>query len=125
MAFSRCPRCDHQVSTPVTYDWSAWSKLACPNCKARLERTRSRASWLILPLVLSSTTFGFLAGWLRPLPFMAGVFFGLLIAGYVGAIILLIWDWRRPRLLVRKKLPQPEIRLNLDLKGQDKIRKIR
>jgi hypothetical protein len=125
MALTRCPSCDHPVSTPFTYAWSAWQKLACQNCKARLERGRSRASWLILPLVLSSTTFGFLASWLRQRPFVAGLVVGLMAAGYVGAIILLIWDWRRPRLRVRKKLPQPEIRLNLDLKGQDKIQRIR
>jgi hypothetical protein len=60
--------------------------------------------------------------WLRQRPFLAGVIVGLLAAGYLVVISLSIWDWRHPRLQVRKKLPRPEIALNLDLKGPENIR---
>jgi uncharacterized paraquat-inducible protein A len=117
MAQSRCPQCDHPVSTPSAYDWQEWQKLACPNCQARLERGRSRAARVVLPLLIFSMT---LPGWmsltLRQRPFLAGIIVGLLGAGYIFALGMLIWDALHPRLQVRKKLPKPEITLDLNLK---------
>src|SRR5258706_14178592 len=47
---AKCPSCAHDVHSPFFFDLDAWTHLACPQCKARLEMKAPR-SFLMAPLM--------------------------------------------------------------------------
>jgi hypothetical protein len=53
-----------------------------------------------------------------------GALFGGYVVGLVVLAILWRWEWRHPVLRIRK-LPKPEIALNLNLKDPENIRTLR
>ncbi len=100
---AKCPACEHDVVTPFVLDADAWRWLVCPNCAARLERKKPR---LVLP--------------------MTGFFLALLALGRLGyrfaivseALMIVIFvvilaEFMRPELQLRKPLPKPEIELKI------------
>jgi hypothetical protein len=56
--------------------------------------------------------------------FLMGALFGGYVVGLIVLAILWSWGWWHPVLRIRK-LPKPEIALNLDLKDPENIRTLR
>jgi len=101
---AKCPSCAHDVHTPFFLDLDAWTHLACPQCKARLEMKAPR-SFLMAPLM-------------APLFVLArqGRAFEILAFAYSAVtIILVLWESFHPKVQLRQKpRPQPEVRLNIN-----------
>src|SRR5216684_6055685 len=101
---AKCPSCAHDVHTPFFLDLDAWTHLACPQCKARLEMKAPR-SFLLSPLMAPLFV---LARQGRAFEVIAFVFM-------FATIFLLLLESVRPKVQLRKKpLPKPAIRLNID-----------
>jgi hypothetical protein len=101
---AKCPACDHEVRTPFFLNLDAWSHLACPQCKARLEMRPPR-----------SAAFGPLMVSLFVLARRGPVFEAIAFVFMFATISLLLLESVRPKLRLRKKpLPKPAIRLNID-----------
>jgi hypothetical protein len=101
---ARCPACDHNIRTPLFLNLNAWAHFACPHCKVRLEMKPPRSAVLgplmasLFVLARQGRTFEVIA-----LAFMFTTFF------------LLLLESLRPKVrLLKKALPKPEIRLNID-----------
>ena len=101
---AKCPACNYNVRTPFFLNLDAWTHLACPNCKARLEMKPPRFA-LLGPLI-------------APLFILArrGRVFEVIAFGFMFVtIFLLLFESLRPKLRLRTKpLPKPTIRLNID-----------
>jgi hypothetical protein len=101
---ANCPACNYDVLTPLFLNLDAWTHLACPHCKARLEIKPPRYAPLcplIAPLFV-------LARQGRVFEVIAFVFMFV-------TIFLLLFESLRPKLRLRTKpLPKPAIRLNID-----------
>jgi hypothetical protein len=101
---AKCPACNYDVRTPFLLNLDAWTHLACPHCKAKLEMKPPRYA-LLGPLIAPLFV---LARQGRVFEVIAFVFMFVTIS-------LLLFESIRPKLLLRKKLlPQPAIRLNID-----------
>jgi hypothetical protein len=107
---SKCPGCGAEVATPFVFNLEGCSKMACPNCKARLGVGPLRSlplTIIVLSLVSGSSLhlLGHTAG-VR----LAGVAFVLSI----GNALFMLWEFAHPRLRLRKRpKPDPETVLNL------------
>ena len=101
---TKCPACDHDVATPFILNADAWRWLVCPHCAARLERKNPQ---IIVPLT------GF---WLALLALgRMGHRFAILAEVLMIAIfIVILVKLMRPELQLRKPLPKPEIKLNIN-----------
>ena len=101
---ANCPACNYDVRTPLFLNLDAWTRLACPHCKARLEMKPPRSAAfgpVMVPLFI-------LARRGRVFEVIAFVF------SFV-TIFLLLFESLRPKLRLRTKpLPKPTIRLNID-----------
>ena len=101
---AKCPACNSDVRTPFFLNLDAWTHLACPHCKARLEMKPPRSAAfgpVMVPLFI-------LARRGRVFEVIAFVF------SFV-TIFLLLFESLRPKLRLRTKpLPKPTIRLNID-----------
>jgi hypothetical protein len=101
---AKCPACNHDVRTPLFLNLAAWSDLACPHCKARLEMKPPRSvvlGPLIAPLFV-------LARQGRVYEVIAFVF------AFVTIFLLLLESFR-PKLRLRTRpIPKPSIRLNIE-----------
>ena len=101
---AKCPACSYDVRTPFFLNLDAWTHLACPHCKARLEMRPPRSAAfgpVMVPLFI-------LARRGRVFEVIAFVF------SFV-TIFLLLFESLRPKLRLRTKpLPKPTIRLNID-----------
>lgn len=99
-----CPACNYDVRTPLFLNLDAWTHLACPHCKARLEMKPPRSA-LLGPLI-------------APLFVLArrGRIFEVIAFAYMFVTFsLLLFESLRPQLRLRTKpLPKPAIRLNID-----------
>ena len=101
---AKCPACDRDVRTPFFTNLDAWSHLACPHCKARLEMQPPR-SFVLGPLIAPLFV---LARQGRVFEVVAYVFM-------FATISLLLLESLRPKVRLRKRpLPKPSIRLNID-----------
>lgn len=101
---ANCPACNHDVRTPFFLNLDAWTHLACPHCKARLEMKPPRSAVLgpIMPLLFVLARRG------RVFEVIAFVF------SFV-TIFLLLFESLRPQLRLRTKpLAKATIRLNID-----------
>lgn len=100
---AKCPACDHDVRTPLFLNLDAWSHLACPQCKARLEMKPPRSAVMgpvMAPLFVLA----------RRGPVFEAIAF---VFGF-ATISLLLLESLRPKLrLCKKPLPKPAIRLNI------------
>jgi endogenous inhibitor of DNA gyrase (YacG/DUF329 family) len=104
MAKVKCPVCDGEVATPFFLNADAWRWLVCPHCAERLER--KNPSW-IAPL--SSLLLAMIA--LGRLSHVAAV---VTEVGMVGVFAVIVVEFARPQLQLRKALPKPEITLNIN-----------
>ena len=101
---AKCPACGHDVRTPFFCNLDGWSRLACPQCKARLEMKPPR-SFVLGPLMAPLFV---LARQGRVFEIIAFVFSFI-------TIFLIFLEILHPKLRLRTKpLPKPEVRLNLD-----------
>src|SRR6267142_4431206 len=98
---AKCPACEHDIATPFVLNEDKWRWFVCPHCAARFERKRPR-------LVVA----------------MSGFFLALLALGTLGhrfaivaevlmvaIFVVILVEFMRPQLQLRKPLPKPEIEL--------------
>ena len=100
---AKCPACTQDVSTPSILDLEGWSRLACPNCGARLEVKAPR-----------SLAFAPLVGSLPVLGMQGHAFATVAIVLMLAVNVIILLDFMHPELRLRKRLPQPEIPLNIN-----------
>lgn len=101
---ANCPACSYDVRTPFFLNLDAWTHLACPHCKARLEMKPPRSVVLgpIMPPLFVLARRG------RVFEVIAFVFSFVTIS-------LLLFESLRPKLRLRTRpLPKATIRLNID-----------
>lgn len=105
---AKCPACSHEIRTPFLMNLDAWSHLACPHCKARLEMKPPR-SFLLAPLI-------------APLFVLArqGRIFEILAFVFMFATFLFVLlASLHPAVRLRKK-PVPKPAITLDIEGPPK-----
>ncbi len=101
---AKCPVCSRDVATPFFLNMDAWRWLACPHCAARLERKNPR-------YVAALSSF-FLA--LLALGRLGHRFADIAEVLMVAVFVVILVQFMRPQLQLRKPLPKPEIKLNID-----------
>jgi hypothetical protein len=99
---AKCPVCGHDVATPFFLNMDAWRWLACPHCAARLERKNPR-SVALLPLWIG----------LIALSRMGHRFAVIAEVSMAAIFVVILVEFIRPQLQLRKPLPKPEIKLNI------------
>ncbi len=101
---AKCPVCDKDVATPFFLNADRWRWLVCPHCAARLERKNPQ---IVVPLI------GF---WLALLALgRLGHRFAIIAEVLMVAIfVVILVKLMRPELQLRKPLPKPEIKLNIN-----------
>ena len=100
---AKCPACEHDVTTPFFLNMDGWRWLACPHCAARLERKNPRLVGALMGFWLALIALGTLGHRYR---IIAEV---LMVAIFVVILV----DFMRPQLQLRKPLPKPETTLSL------------
>jgi len=101
---AKCPACDYDVRTPFFLNLDGWSRLTCPQCKARLKMKPPR-----------SVVLGPLLAPLFVLARRGHVFAVIAFVFMFATIFLLLLESIRPKVRLRKKpLPKPDIRLNIN-----------
>src|SRR5713226_9763253 len=101
---AKCPVCEHDVTVPFFLNVDGWRWLACPHCAARLERKNPRSVVVLMPLWAGLIALG---GRGHRFAVIAYVFM-------VAMIVVILLEFMRPRLQLRKPLPKPEIELKID-----------
>lgn len=101
---AKCPACSQEVATPFFLNVDAWRWLACPHCAARLERKNPRFVVALGPLLVAFIAFG---GRSHRFAIIAEV---LMVALFVAILL----EFMRPQLQLRKPLPKPEIKLDIN-----------
>jgi hypothetical protein len=101
---AKCPVCDCDVATPFFLNVDTWRWLACPHCTARLERKNPRSVVLLMPLWVGLIALGGQGHRFRVISEV------LMVA--IAVVILL--EFMRPKLQLRKPPPKPEIGLNIN-----------
>jgi hypothetical protein len=101
---AKCPACEHEVATPFVLNEDAWRWLACPHCAARLEKKNPRYLAVLGPFIVSLIALGGLGHRYR-------VVSAVLMA---ALIVVILVEFTRPQLQLRKPLPKPEIELKIN-----------
>lgn len=101
---AKCPVCEHDVVTPFLLNVDAWRWLTCPHCAARLERKNPR-----FVVALSGFWVALLA-----LGRMGHRFAVIAEVLMVAIFVVILLELMRPQLQLRKPLPKPEIKLNIN-----------
>jgi len=101
---AKCPVCAHDVATPFFLNTDAWRWLACPHCAARLERKNPRYAVTLMPFFIALIA---VSGRGRRYAIVAEVLM-------VAITVVILVEFMRPQLQVRKPLPKPEITLNIN-----------
>ncbi len=101
---AKCPNCEHEVATPFFLNVDGWRWLACPRCAARLERKNPRFVVALGPFLIF---FILLGGRGHRFALIAEV---LMVAVFVVILV----EFMRPHLQIRKPLPKPEIELKIN-----------
>jgi len=105
---AKCPVCAHDVATPFFLNADAWRWLACPHCAARLERKNPRYAVTLMPFFIALIA---VSGRGHRYAIVAEVLM-------VAITVVILVEFMRPQLQVRKPLPKPEITLNIDGSSQ-------
>jgi len=103
MAKTKCPVCAQDIATPFFLNADAWRWLVCPHCVARLERKNPRFAVTLMPFFIALIAVGG-RGHLHPI--VADVLM-------VAIMVVILVEFMRPQLQVRRPLPKPEITLNI------------
>jgi hypothetical protein len=101
---AKCPACEHEVATPFVLNEDAWRWLACSHCAARLEKKNPRYLAVLGPFIVSLLALGGLGHRYR-------VVSAVLMA---ALIVVILVEFTRPQLQLRKPLPKPEIELKIN-----------
>jgi hypothetical protein len=101
---AKCPACEHDIATPFVLNEDKWRWFVCPHCAARLERKKPR-------LVVAMSSF-FLA--LLALGTLGHRFAMVAEVLMVAIFVVILVEFMRPRLQLRKPLPEPKIELKID-----------
>ncbi len=101
---AKCPVCAHDVATPFFLNADAWRWLACPHCAARLERKNPRYAVTLMPFFIALIA---VSGRGHRYAIVAEVLM-------VAITVVILVEFMRPQLQVRKPLPKPEITLNIN-----------
>jgi hypothetical protein len=125
---ANCPNCNYLVDLPHKFMRPAWRELACHSCKTRLDLMPPRVSRFLpviamLPILFSSITH-LVPDRTRAGVFLMGALFGGYVVGLITIAVFWLWESRHPVLRIRR-IPKPEITLNLDLKSPENIRTLR
>ena len=100
---AKCPVCKHDVAAPFFLNVDAWRWLACPHCGARLERKNPRYVVALSSFFLALIALGRL-----------GHRFAIIAEVLMAAIfVVILVEFMRPQLQLRKPPPKPEIKLNI------------
>ncbi len=100
---AKCPACQHDVATPSFLNVDAWRWLTCPHCAARVERKNPRSVVVLMPLWVGLIAFA-----------RRGHRFAVVSEVLMAAIMVVILvEFMRPQLQLRKPLPKPGTTLNL------------
>ena len=101
---AKCPVCERDVAAPFFLNVERWRWLACPHCAARLERKNPR---LVVPLM------GF---WLALLALgrLGHRYAVIAEISMVAIFVVILVQFMRPELQLRKPLPKPEIELKIN-----------
>jgi len=105
---AKCPVCAHDVATPFFLNTDAWRWLACPHCAARLERKNPRYAVTLMPFFIALIA---VSGRGHRYAIVAEVLM-------VAITVVILVEFMRPQLQVRKPLPKPEITLNINGSSQ-------
>ena len=100
---AKCPSCEHDVITPFFLNTDAWRWLTCPHCAARIERKNPRFVSALIGFWLGLIALGSLGHRYRIVA----------EALMVVIFVVILVDFMRPQLQLRKPLPKPETTLNL------------
>jgi len=101
---AKCPACAHDLATPFFLNADAWRWLVCPHCAARLERKNPRSAATLMPLFIVLIAVG-----------GQGHRYALAAEALMVAIaVVILVEFMRPQLQLRKPLPKPEITLNIN-----------
>jgi hypothetical protein len=103
-AMAKCPVCEHEVATPFFLNVDGWRWLVCPHCSARLERKNPRYAFALSSFFLSLLALGRLGH-------RFAVIAELLM---VAIIVVMLVEFTRPQLQLRKPPPKPEIKLDIN-----------
>ena len=101
---AKCPVCEHDVATPFFLNVDKWRWLACPHCAARLERKNPRYVAALSSFFLALLALGRLG---HRFAVIAEVMM-------VALIVVILVQFMRPQLKLRKPLPKPEIELKIN-----------
>ena len=100
---AKCPVCEHDMAAPFFLNVDAWRWLACPHCGARLERKNPRYVVALSSFFLALIALGRL-----------GHRFAIIAEVLMAAIfVVILVEFMRPQLQLRKPPPKPEIKLNI------------
>jgi hypothetical protein len=103
MAKAKCPVCAQDVATPFVLNADAWRWLVCPHCAARLERKNPRYTVPLMSFFIALIAVG-----------GRGHRYAIVAEVLMAAIVVVILvEFMRPHLQLRKPLPKPEISLNI------------
>jgi len=102
----KCPACSHHVATPFVLNVDAWRWLACAHCGARLERKNPRYALPAIAFFLVAVSAGRLLG--HRYIALTYALLALTVAAALAALLL------PAGLQLRKALPAPQTRLNLE-----------
>lgn len=100
---AKCPACAQEVATPFVLNADGWRWLACAHCAAKLERKNPRAVVVLVPLWIGLIALG-----------RMGHRFAIIAETLMVAIFAVILvEFMRPKLQLRKPPPKPETKLNI------------
>jgi hypothetical protein len=101
---AKCPACEHDVAAPFFLNMDGWRWLVCPQCAARLERKNPRFIVALSSFWIALIALGGL-----------GHRFRVIAEVLMGAIfVVILVEFMRPQLQLRKPPPKPEIKLNIN-----------
>src|SRR6266478_482965 len=98
----RCPVLEGST-TPFFLNADAWRWLTCPHCAARLERKNPRYAVALMPFFIALTV---VSGRGHRYAVAAEVLMAV-------PVVVMLVEFMRPQLQLRKPLPKPEITLNI------------